>query len=72
MISLHVYMLKAPKPQRRHNGHGALIALMPIRRLQSHLNIVACSHNLIAWRPLGTYAAGNRLASPLTSLRVET
>jgi hypothetical protein len=46
-------------------------ALMPVRRLKSHLNIVACGHNLIAWWPLGTYAAGDRLAGRLTQLCVE-
>ncbi len=37
-----------------HTGHTCL---------EPHLNKVACGHDLIAWRALGTYAAGNRLAS---------
>ena len=38
---------------------------MSIRCLKSHLDIVARSHNLIAQRPLGAYAAGDRLAGLL-------
>jgi hypothetical protein len=38
---------------------------MSVRRLKSHLNVVARSHNLIAWRSLDTYAASDRLAGLL-------
>ena len=44
---------------------------MSIRCLKSHLDIVARSHNLIARRPLGAYAAGDRLAGLLISLNRE-
>ena len=44
---------------------------MPVRRLKSHLNIVTGGHNLITWRPLGTYAARERLGDPLTTLGME-
>jgi len=34
---------------------------MAVRCLKSHLDIVACGHNLIAWGPFGTYATGDWL-----------
>ena len=42
---------------------------MFIRRLKSHFNILARSHNRVAWRPLDTYAAGDRLEGPFNTTK---
>jgi len=41
---------------------------MTVRRLESHLHIVASRHYLKSWRTLGAHTTCDRLASLLTPL----